>query len=278
MEHRLAEFIAPAGRSLILDTSAGLSLGVLPGLAHFAQDIQPFVGLASGLVCSPGQIGRLQPLHKGDAGLLVRMDWNNTLRGADFTLPPTTPQRVALLTAADALDLGACGMVTTILLGYDEEVEAASIRATVQLALSGKPLGLPLVAEVRPTGPRVALFGKAVELGASYALEGGADVIVVPHPGKASLATLGKFVSVPWFVKPTSLQAAQSELAEALSAGAAGLWLDHAVFALPDPLDFLTHLRSFQPAGLAENSAIQSAPLPLHTPSGGRSGGEGAGG
>jgi hypothetical protein len=113
----------------------------------------------------------------------------------------------------------------------------------VQLALSGKPLGLPLVAEVRPSGPRVAVFGKAVELGASYALEGGADVIVVPHPGAASLATLGKFISVPWLVKPTRLEAAAGELAEALAAGAAGLWLDQAVFSLPDAPGFLTPLR-----------------------------------
>ncbi len=249
IEHRLAEFISPTGRGLILDASAGLSLGVLPGLAHFAQNIKPYCGLVSGLVCSPGQVGRLQPLNKQDAGLLVRMDWTNTLRNADFVLPPQEPHRVELLSAQDALDLGACGMVTTLLLGYAEEVEAASIRATVQLALSGKQLGLPLVAEVRPSGPRVALFGKAVELGASYALEGGADVIVTPHPGPASLATLGKMLSVPWLIKPTRLEAAQTELAEALAAGAAGLWLDHTLFSLPDAAGFLAELGLPSPAG-----------------------------
>lgn len=249
IEHRSAEFINSAGRALCLDVSAGLSLGVLPGLANFAAGVQPYCGLVSGLVCSPGQLGRLRPLGRQDAGVLVRMDWTNTLRGADFVLPPQDPQRVELLSAPDALDLGACGMVTTILLGYAEEIEAASIRATVQLSISGKQVGLPLVAEVRPTGPRVALFGKAVELGASYALEGGADVIVVPHPGPASLATLGKFISVPWLVKPTRLEAAEAELAQALAAGAAGLWLDHAIFSLPDAAGFLAELgRVAQPA------------------------------
>lgn len=240
---RRNEFIGSADqRGLILDTSAGLSLGVLPGLAHFAEDARPFLRLVSGLVCSPGQIGRLHSLGKQEAGLLVRMDWNNTLRGPDFTLPPTTPQHKVILSAADALNLGACGMVTTILLGYEEEIEAASIRSTVQLALAGMSLGLPLVAEVRPSGPRVSLYGKAVELGASYALESGAEVIVVPHPGAVSLATLGKFISVPWLVKPTNLQAAQAELAEVLAAGAAGLWLEHTVFSLPDAAGYLADL------------------------------------
>lgn len=40
IEHRSAEFINPAGRALCLRmSSAGLSLGVLPGLANFAASM-----------------------------------------------------------------------------------------------------------------------------------------------------------------------------------------------------------------------------------------------
>ena len=232
VEYRLREFIPPADqRALLVDASAGLALGVLPGLEHFSEGVMPLLRVVDGLVCSPGQIGKLSRATQADAGLLVRMDWTNSLRGASFVLPPMSTQHVPVLSAEDALDLGACGMVTTFLLGYEEEVEAGCLRSTVQLALRGRELGLPLVVEVLPGGSRVSVYGKAVELGASYALEGGADVIIVPHPGQASLETLGKFISVPWLVKPSGLDAARQELTGALAAGASGLWLDHTVFS-----------------------------------------------
>ena len=71
----------------------------------------------------------------------------------------------APLVPQDALDLGASGMVTSLLLGYEEHIEANSMRSLVQWSLEGKTLGLPLVAEIQPTGPRVSHYGKAVELG-----------------------------------------------------------------------------------------------------------------
>lgn len=247
MNFRVKDFLRPRNQpALVVDTSAGLSLGAQPGLEDFSTSVKTILTRVSGLVCSPGQISKLGLLRKEDAGLLVRMDWSNTLRQPDFVLPPSTHLRIPILSAEDALELGASGMVTTILLGYDEEVEADSVRSVVQLTLAGRTLGLPLLAEVQATGARVSLYGKAVELGASYALEGGAEVIVVPYPGTASLKTLGKFVSVPWLVKPTSLQTSQVELEEALSAGAAGLWLGHTIFTLPDPAEFLSNLRIFK--------------------------------
>jgi len=234
--YRINEFIRPADQhSLMVDSSAGLALGALPGLEDYAQGVSRALPLVDGLVCSLGQLRRLGQRTQADAALLVRMDWNNTLRGDDFVLPPAVPQHLPLLDPQDALDLGAAGMVASFLLGYDEEIEANCLRNTVQWALQGKALGLPLVVEVRPDGPRVSLPDKAIELGASYALEGGADVIVVPHPGRKSLETLGAFLSVPWLVKASRPQDAAAELDEALSFGAAGLWLDHAVFGLPDP-------------------------------------------
>lgn len=243
LQHRIQHFLPADRPGILLDTSAGLSRGVLPGLDNFLAAVKPMLAQVEGVVCSPGQLRRFADLTKRDAGLLVRMDWNNTLRGKDFVLPTGQPHWVPILTAQDAFELGAVGMVTTFLLGYDEEIEAACLKSTVQLALEGKARGLPLVVEVQPTGPQVSLPGKAVELGASYALEGGADVIVVPYPGKESLKTIGTFVSAPWLVRATNLQTAPAEFAQALSCGAAGLWLDETVLATPDPMLVLTGLR-----------------------------------
>ena len=238
IEHRLQAFINPSDRrALIIDTSAGLSLGALSGLENFVPSARAILPHANGIVCSPGQITKLTHLDKQDAGLLVRMDWNNTLRPDSFALPVTTPHRVPILSAQDALDLGASGMVITFLLGYEEALEADCLQSTVQLALEGKALGLPLVVEVQSTGPRVSLPAKAVELGVSYALEGGADVIVLPHPGTTSLKTISQFCSVPWLVKPAGLDTARAILPEILDLGGSGLWLDHELFSRDDPAE-----------------------------------------
>ncbi len=238
--YRLREFIrAEDGRSLIVDTSGGLSLGVLPGLEDFGAAARSVLPVVDGLVCSPGQLRRISNRTRGEASLLVRMDWTNTLRGSDFVLPPASTQRLPLLTIQDALDLGATALVSAFLLGYEEEVEAACLRHTVQWALEGNTLGLPLIIEVRATGPRVSIHDKAIELGASYALEGGADVIVIPYPGRKSLETIAAMVSVPWLIKPSHFENATSELEEAIGLGCAGLWFDHAVFALSNTADVL---------------------------------------
>lgn len=228
LDYRMKEFLPDAGRhALLLDASAGLSLGALPGLEDFGNDLRPVLPHLDGLVCSPGQIRRMGNRTRTDAALLVRMDWTNTLRGTAFPLPPETATRVSILEAVDALELAASGMVLSFLLGYEEALEAACLKATVQLAITGKEMGLPLLVEVCPSGPRVLLPGKAVELGASYALESGADVVIVPHPGIDSLKTIASMLSVPWLLKPTSAGSSVEEWEAALQLGASGLWLDH---------------------------------------------------
>jgi DhnA family fructose-bisphosphate aldolase class Ia len=238
--YRLHEFIRrDDAHSLIVDASGGLALGVLPGLDDFGAAARSILPVVDGLVCSPGQLRRIPDRTRGEASLLVRMDWTNTLRGSDFVLPPAVTKRVPLLTAQDAQDLGATAMVMAFLLGYEEDVEGACLKQVVQWALDGNSIGLPLIVEVRATGPRVSVPHKAIELGASYALEGGADVIVISYPGRKSLETIAAMVSVPWLIKPSQIEKASAELHEAIELGGAGLGLDHAAFALSKPVAVL---------------------------------------
>jgi DhnA family fructose-bisphosphate aldolase class Ia len=124
------------------------------------------------------------------------------------------------------------------------------LKATVQLAITGKEMGLPLLVEVCPSGPRVLLPGKAVELGASYALESGADVVIVPHPGLDSLKTIAAMLSVPWLLKPTSAGSSAEEWEAALQLGASGLWLDHTWLEPAMPLAELAVRVHKTPAGI----------------------------
>lgn len=237
--YRLREFVVPTSslgaRSLVVDASAGLILGALTGLENFTEAIAPILPLADGVVVSPGQARHLTQRTKAEAALLVRADWTNALRGPDFVLPPETIKHLTLLDPSDALDLGASALVAYFLLGFEEQVEADCLKTTVHLALQGSQAGLPLIVDVQPKGSRVVLPNKAIELGTSYAIEGGADGVVVPWPGTDSLRTIVKMAAdLPVWIKPSTLDGAVSELEEALSLGATGCWLDERLFTLKD--------------------------------------------
>ena len=245
-DHRLKEFLhGPEHPALLLDTSGGLSLGPLPGLEVFSKVIPQILPCVDGLICSSGQLHRLADITNSQTAVLVRMDWTNTLRDTNFPLPPITPIHLSILDAEDTLALGASGMVVDLLLGYEESIEAHCLKMIVQLALAAKDLRLPLIVEVRPSGPRISLLDKAIELGVSFAQECGADAVVVPFPGLDSLKTIAAMLSVPWLLKPSSISTMTAEWETAHHLGALGLWLDHTWLAADGPLsDLLKSLRT----------------------------------
>jgi DhnA family fructose-bisphosphate aldolase class Ia len=245
-QYRLGEILDPAsGRSLVVDTSNGLILGTLPGLEHFNEAVNPLLPLLEAIVTSPGQARNLEARTRQEASLVVRVDWTNALRGDDFVLPPENIQYLPLLNPTDALDLGASALVMDFILGHQEEIEARCLKRVVNLALDGISLGMPVLVDVHPIGPRVVLRDKAIELGVSYALEGGADGIVVPWPGRKSFETIQAMCNrLPVWVKPSNLEPDSVELEEALQSGAAGFWLDEAIFAVDDPPATLQALKA----------------------------------
>jgi DhnA family fructose-bisphosphate aldolase class Ia len=245
-QYRINELVDPTdGRSLVLDTSRGLALGALPGLEQFEEAVRPLLPILDGILTSPGQARLLGSRTRQEAALLIRSDWTNALRGDDFVLPPETIQYIPLLNAADALDLGANALVMSFILGHEEEIEANCIKRVVHLALEGLSMGMPLLVDVQPVGPRVVLLNKAIELGVSYALEGGADGVIVSWPGTHSFKTiLGMCNGLPVWVRSASLEPGATELAEALQMGAAGFWLDERIFSVKDPVAHLQRLKS----------------------------------
>jgi DhnA family fructose-bisphosphate aldolase class Ia len=244
--YRMRELVDPSdGRSLVVDTSNGLVLGTLPGLENFSQAVHPCLALLDGIVTSPGQARNLGTRTRQEAALLVRADWTNALRGEDFVLPPEKIAYIPLLEPGDALDLGANALVMHFILGYEEEIEAQCLQRVVDLALEGFSLGMPLIVDVQPIGPRVVLRNKAIELGVSYAIEGGADGIAVPWPGADSFKIIQAMCGdLPVWVKPDSLEPGTPELADALELGAVGFWLDERIFALDDPIATLQALKN----------------------------------
>ena len=244
--YRLREFIDPQdNHSLVVDSSAGLEMGPLPGLEQYPEAVTGILPFIDGLVSSPGQARRLPQRNRGDAALLVRGDWSNALRGPDFVLPQETVHHLPILTPQDALDLGASALVLNFFLGHEEEIEAGSLRRTVQSALEGARLGMPLIVDVQPVGPRVVHFNKAVELGVSYAIEGGADGVAVPWPGEDSFRTIRHMAGdLPVWVKANRIENADELSPHVLDLGGTGLWLGEWVFAQPDPGESLRRLQA----------------------------------
>ncbi len=244
--YRMSDLLNPAdGHSLVVDTSKGLVLGPLSGLEHFEETVRPLLPFLDGIVTSPGQARKLGSRTRLEATLLVRADWTNALRGKDFVLPPETIQYIPLLNPSDALDLGANALVMYFILGHEEEIETHCLQRLVTLALEGRNLGMPLLVDVQPIGPRVVLLNKAIELGVSYAIEGGADGIAVPWPGPQSFKTIQAMCSdLPVWVKPGSLELDSPDLDEGMQLGAAGLWLDELIFAVDDPATVLKALNA----------------------------------
>lgn len=244
--YRMRELINPTdGRSLVVDTSNGLVLGALPGLEQFGDAVSPLLPLLDGIVTSPGQARNLNTRSRQDATLMVRADWTNALRRDDFVLPPEKIEYISLLDPSDALDLGANALVMHFILGHEEQIEALCLKRVVNLALNGLSLGMPLIVDVQPIGPRVVLLKKAIELGTSYALEGGADGIVVPWPGAGSFETIQAMCNgMPVWVKLGNMDADSFELTEAIRLGAAGVWLDERIFAANDPPATLQALKA----------------------------------
>ena len=244
-QYRFNDLFNPAnGRSLVVDTSSGLILGALPGLERFDDAVHPLLSYLDGVVTSPGQARNLGTRTHQQAGLIIRADWTNALRKDDFVLPPENIIYLPLLEPNDALDLGANALVMHFILGHQEQIEAQCLHRAVNLALDGLSLGMPLIVDVQPIGPRVVLRKKAIELGVSYALESGADGIAIPWPGADSFKTIQEMCSgIPVWIKPGSFDADQPELIEALELGAAGFWLDESIFAIEDPA---AHLQALQ--------------------------------
>jgi DhnA family fructose-bisphosphate aldolase class Ia len=237
-QYRLQELIDPLdGRSLIVDTSNGLSLGPLTGLEHFTESVTPLLPWADGIVTSPGQSRKLHGRMRTDAALLLCADWTNAFRNREFVLPPEHIHYLPILDAPAALDLGASALVMHFLLGHEETIDALCLNQVVQRAIEGSAVGMPLIVNVHPIGPRVVLRPKAIQLGVSYALEGGADGIAIPWPGADFFTDICTMAGdVPVWIKPDAHATPPAELSAMISAGAAGFWLDERLFAADEPL------------------------------------------
>jgi len=197
--HRISEILRREC-NVWIDTTVASSTGAPVGL----EDITATLGRVRGsdaVVLNPGQAQRLAGQFGGPRrpGLVIRLDWTNVFRGKDHPTPCQEPVYSLIARPDEALILGASAAMATLLLGFDETFEANNVRHVGRFARQASKENIPIVIDVRPLGSRANTENLAdtILLGTSMALELGADILVIPYPGKDALGTVASFVSVP---------------------------------------------------------------------------------
>ena len=237
------------GRAVCVAADHGYMSDVTPNVVNLRSIVESVVrGGVDGILLSPGQAIRLAPLFRGRDGpaLIVRADWMNMPRLGGANVTNAVPQRhlfhQKVLTAEQALKLGATAITIYFFLGYDDLVEAAGIETCARFASECRKAGLPCIMEPLAVGGHVngTNIVTLLTLGARMCVELGADALKIPYTGDvASFHHLVDVSRVPVLV----LGGARSEnerdalelLDEGLQAGCNGCLLGRNVTKSPNP-------------------------------------------
>lgn len=235
----------------------------LPGIARAVIS-----GGVDAILLSPGQAVRLAPLFQGRAGpaLIVRADWMNMPRldptNANNAVPQQQLFHQKVLTAEQALKLGATAITIYLFLGSGDRVEASGIESCARFASECRKVGLPCIMEPLAVGRHVtsANIVEILTLGARMCMELGADALKIPYTGNVD--TFSRLVSIsqiPVLVLGGERFNTDREvlqlLVEGLQANSAGCLLGRNVTKAPDPEKLVRQLGQLAHGGYSMNEA-----------------------
>jgi len=216
-ELRLSQLVDPSdGKSLLVDTSAASSLGPIKGLENLKSTLSWLKLLVNGVILNPGQLEKseVELAGKENAALLARGDWTNALRDKDYIMPCKKISHFKIIDVKDVMILGAMGIVGYFLLGYSEDFEAMNFSTVSSFSTQCNELNLPFVVEILPIGPMITEtnYSQSIKMGASFMVEVGADVIVIPNPGEDIFKEIKIFCPVPLLVKFNEKSTGEAQL------------------------------------------------------------------
>jgi class I fructose-bisphosphate aldolase len=237
------------GRAVCVAADHGYMSDVTVNVVQLRSVVEAVIrGGADGILLSPGQAERLAPLFQGREGpaLILRADWMNMPRLGTSNVANAVPQRLLLhekiLTAEQALSLGACAITIYLFLGYSDRVETRGIENCARFVSECREVGLPCIIEPLAYGGQVtgANIVEILTLGARMAVEIGADALKIPYTGDVeSFHHLIQVSGVPTLVlggaRSDKERDALELYAEAQQAGAAGCLMGRNVTKSPDP-------------------------------------------
>ncbi len=257
------------GRAVCVAADHGYMSDVTPNVVNLRSITEAVIrGGVDGILLSPGQAIRLAPLFQGRDGpaLIVRADWMNMPRLGSSNVTNAVPQRrlfhQKVLTAEQALKLGASAITIYLFLGYDDDVEAAGIESCACFANECRKAGLPCIMEPLAVGGQVtgAKIVDLLTIGARMCVELGADALKIPYTGDVeSFAHLVAVSQVPVLVlggaRSDNERDALELFAEGLEAGCAGCLMGRNVTKSPDPEKLVHQLSQVAHQGYSVDDA-----------------------
>ncbi|MCJ7534664.1 MAG: 4Fe-4S dicluster domain-containing protein [Anaerolineales bacterium] len=244
------------GRAVCVAADHGYMSDVTPNVVNLRSVTEAVIEAGvDGILLSPGQAMRLAPYFQGRDGpaLILRADWMNMPRLGTSNVTNAVPQRLLthqkVLTARQALDLGAAAITIYLFLGYNDRVETTGIEVCARFVSECRQVGLPCIIEPLAYGGQVtgANIVEILTLGARMAVEIGADALKIPYTGDVeSFRNLVALAGVPVLV----LGGARSDherdalelFAEGLEAGGSGCLMGRNVTKSPDPRGMVAQL------------------------------------
>ena len=244
------------GRAVCVAADHGYMSDVTPNVVKLKSITEAVIrGGVDGILMSPGQTMRLAPLFQGRDGpaLIVRADWMNMPRLGSANVTNAAPQRALfhqkVLTAEQALSLGATAITIYLFQGYGDDVEAAGIDSCAKFAAECRKAGLPCIMEPLAVGGQVtgANVVDVLTLGARICVEIGADALKIPYTGDVdSFKRLCDVSQVPVLVlggaRSDNERDALELFAEGLEAGCHGCLMGRNVTKSPDPEKLIRQL------------------------------------
>jgi DhnA family fructose-bisphosphate aldolase class Ia/Fe-S-cluster-containing hydrogenase component 2 len=259
------------GRAVCVAADHGYMSDVTPNVVKLRPITEAVIrGGVDGILVSPGQAVRLAPYFKGRNGpaMIVRADWMNMPRLGSSNVTNSVPQRRLvhhkILSAEQALALGATAITIYLFLGYDDEVEAQGIDSCARFASECRRAGLPCIMEPLAVGSQVtgANIVEILTLGARMCVELGADALKIPYTGDVdSFKHLVSVSRVPVLVlggaRSDDERDALELFAEGLDAGCHGCLMGRNVTKSPDPEKLIRQLCAVAHDGFSVDDALR---------------------
>ena len=260
------------GRAVCVAADHGYMSDVTPNVVNLRPITAAVIqGGVDGILLSPGQAMRLAPLFQGRDGpaLILRADWMNMPRLGTSNVANAVPQRLLVhqkvVTAGQALDLGASAITIYLFLGYNDRVEAMGIEVCARFVAECHQIGLPCIIEPLAYGGQVtgANSVEILTLGARMAVELGADALKIPYTGDVdTFRHLVDVSGVPVLVlggaRSDNERDALELFAEGLEAGASGCLMGRNVTKSPDPKRLVEQLCGIAHKGWSVERAMRT--------------------
>jgi len=237
----------------------GTFAGPMRGIERPGETIEKVIeGGADAMLLTPGVVSKFADIISGNIGVIMRIDSSNTLYGriGEAAKP------YMITDVESAVKMGAEGIVA---MGYvGSPFEAESLAALAEIAEDCRDYSVPLLAEMFPSGPKVAnpCDPDVVKLSARVGSEIGADFIKTHYTGNPdTFREVVEGTPIPIVIlggpKREKVKDTLGDIRGAVDAGAIGVAFGRNVWQADDPAKMVRAIASIVHRGASPDEAMK---------------------